>query len=109
MYIETQLSLPAHGVTHRRERLDGLTHRGERVEYAFAIGEGPLLTLDDLTPELRGEPPPREGDTDDPRAAERARIVDALKKTGGRKGKAAGELGMSRSTLWRKLREYRIA
>jgi two-component system response regulator AtoC len=79
------------------------------VEYAFAIGEGPLLGLDDLTPELRGEPPPREGDTDDPRAAERARIVDALKKTGGRKGKAARELGMSRSTLWRKLREYRIA
>lgn len=79
------------------------------VEYAFAVGEGPTLTLDDLTPELRGEPPPRDGDTEDPRAAERARIVDTLKKLGGRKGKAADALGMSRSTLWRKLREYRIA
>jgi two-component system response regulator AtoC len=79
------------------------------VEYAFAVGEGPLMTLDCLTPELRGEPPPREGDVEDPRAAERSKIVEALKQVGGRKGKAADLLGMSRSTLWRKLREYRIA
>jgi two-component system response regulator AtoC len=79
------------------------------VEYAFAVGEGAVFTVDDLTPELRGEPPPREGDGDDPRTLERARIVDALKRADGRKGKAADLLGMSRSTLWRKLREHRIA
>lgn len=78
------------------------------VEHAFAIGEGEVMGLDDLTPELRGEPPPQEGDVLDPRATERARIVDALNAAGGRKGKAAVALGMSRSTLWRKLREYRI-
>ena len=79
------------------------------VEYAFAVGEGPVITPSDLTPELRGEPPPRDGDPQDPRAAEKARILAALERTGGRKGKAADMLGMSRSTLWRKLRELRIA
>ncbi|MEZ4443806.1 MAG: sigma 54-interacting transcriptional regulator [Polyangiaceae bacterium] len=78
------------------------------VEYAFAVGVGPVFTLSDVTPEIRGEPPPRDGDVLDPRAAERARIVETLKKLGGRKGEAAEALGMSRSTLWRKLREYRI-
>ena len=79
------------------------------VEYAFAVGEGPVLDMADLTPELRGEPPPRDGDPQDPRAAEKARILEALKKTHGQKSKAADLLGMSRSTLWRKLRELRIA
>ena len=78
------------------------------VEYAFAIGDRAVMGVDDLTPELRGEAPPLEGDVQDPRTVERARIVGALKKTGGRKGQAAKDLGMSRSTLWRKLREYRI-
>ena len=79
------------------------------VEYGFAVGEGPVLTMAELTPELRGEPPPDDGAADDPQATEKARIVEALRKTGGRKGKAAELLGMSRSTLWRKLREHRIA
>ncbi|MBT8492346.1 MAG: sigma 54-interacting transcriptional regulator [Deltaproteobacteria bacterium] len=76
------------------------------VEFAFAIGEGPTFTPDELTPELRGEPP-----TDHVRrsgSSERHRIEQALSKAGGRKGKAAELLGMSRSTLWRKLREYRL-
>ncbi len=86
------------------------------VEYACAIGEGPDYIFDDLTPELRGEPPPRvfapqptmPGPASDLEAAERARIVEALRKAGGRKGKAAQLLGVDRSTLWRKLREYRV-
>jgi two-component system response regulator AtoC len=84
------------------------------IEYACAIGEGPDYTLDDLTPELRGEPPPRDlsavtapaGDAAEER--ERARIVAALQRAGGVKGEAARLLGVDRSTLWRKLRELRI-
>jgi two-component system response regulator AtoC len=79
------------------------------VEHAFAVGEGPMMKLDCLTPELRGEPPPGSDAEADPRAAERAKIIEALAKNGGKKGKAADALGMSRSTLWRKLREHRIA
>ncbi|MGE4297784.1 MAG: sigma-54 interaction domain-containing protein [Desulfovibrionaceae bacterium] len=37
---------------------------------------------------------------------ERAMILDALVQARGRRAKAAGILGMSRSTLWRKMREY---
>ena len=93
------------------------------VEYACAIGEGPDYTLEDLTPELRGEPPPRvlppptpldaPGPATAPAmsakdAAERARLVDALHRAGGHKGEAARLLGVDRSTLWRKLREHQI-
>ena len=78
------------------------------LEYAFAVGEGPVLGIEDLTPELRGEePPPDRGARDKTLPEmERERIMDALRAHGGRKGKAAEELGMSRSTLWRKLREH---
>jgi transcriptional regulator with PAS, ATPase and Fis domain len=79
------------------------------VEYAFAVGEGPRLTLDQLPPELRGERPPR-GPTAgrSPEEQERQRIHDALEQCGGRKSEAAELLGMSRSTLWRKMRELHI-
>ncbi len=79
------------------------------IEYAFAVGEGRVLTLDELTPELRGEAPPderRQNPDATLRELERERLLDALRRTGGRKGKAAEALGMSRSTLWRKLREH---
>lgn len=79
------------------------------IEYAFAIGEGPILTTDDLTPELRGEPP-YEGEEVEltPRDLERRRILDALERAQGRKAEAAEILGMSRTTLWRKLREHHL-
>lgn len=78
------------------------------IEGAFAFGEGPVLTLDELTPELRGEQPPEdlpalEGTWSE---RERAAILDALARHGGRKGDAAEDLGMSRTTLWRKMKEH---
>ncbi|WP_319256347.1 helix-turn-helix domain-containing protein [Desulfosarcina sp.] len=36
------------------------------------------------------------------------RILAALKKTGGHRGKAARELKMERTTLWRKMKKYGI-
>ncbi len=79
------------------------------VEYAFAVGEGPVLQTSDLTPELLGVPP--EGDDLEigEHELERQRILEALRKAGGRKAKAADLLGISRSTLWRKMREHRIS
>ncbi len=82
------------------------------VEHAFAVGEGPLLKLEDLTLELRGLPPPE----DDPALsiafapddAEADRIRQTLGEVAGRKTEAAKRLGMSRSTLWRKMREHRL-
>ena len=41
-------------------------------------------------------------------AAERRLIMEALIKAGGRKAHAAELLGWGRSTLWRKIRKYKI-
>lgn len=80
------------------------------IEHAFIVGEGPLLDVDDLTPELRGEPPPGEEPTVEKslQQMERERIVAALAKHRGRKAAAAAALGISRSTLWRKLYEHHL-
>jgi two-component system, NtrC family, response regulator AtoC len=77
------------------------------VEYAFVVGEGPLLDVQDLTPELRGQAPPgipslSLADT------ERERMLRVLAKHKGRKAAAATELGISRSTLWRRLYAYHL-
>ena len=80
------------------------------IEYAFAIGEGPVMVEADLLPELRGEAPRVSGPSPgiDLRGEERERILSALRAAKGRKGDAAERLGINRSTLWRKLREYKI-
>ena len=39
---------------------------------------------------------------------EKEMILNALKKTGGKKIEAAKKLGISRKVLWKKLKEYNI-
>lgn len=82
------------------------------LEYAFAIGDGNTLTLDELTPELRGELPPNRDENTQLGFGygldESARIIKALAASGGRRDKAAEILGISRSTLWRKMRELKL-
>jgi len=81
------------------------------VEHAFIVGEDTILDLEDMPPELRGESPPEDEPVVDApaRQRERDRIVEALAKHGGRKGLAASELGISRTTLWNKLQKYQLA
>jgi transcriptional regulator with PAS, ATPase and Fis domain len=77
------------------------------LAYAFAIGDGPLLLPSDLPPELVS------GEAEAPAvatgAAERARIETALRRSGGNRERAAAELGISRVTLWRRMRELGLA
>ncbi|MEL6546891.1 MAG: helix-turn-helix domain-containing protein, partial [Myxococcota bacterium] len=65
----------------------------------------------DLTPELRGEGPEDGPETgvDTLATLERKRLVQALEQTSGKKAQAAVLLDMSRSTLWRKLKEHGLA
>ena len=77
------------------------------IEGAFAIGEGETITIAELPPELLGIKPGGE-ERITSASLERERIVDALKRNNGIKGAAAEQLGISRSTLWRKMREYRL-
>jgi two-component system response regulator AtoC len=79
------------------------------IEYAFVMGDGEVLTLDELTPELREEPPPVAAHRqDDEQDEERRELIDALERAHGKKTKAADLLGISRTTLWRKLKEHQI-
>ena len=85
------------------------------IEYAFAIGEGPVLTEAELPPEVRGierggtaeasEVPPKAVD-EDPLPFEARRLVRALERANGSRRRAAESLGISRTTLWRKLRQF---
>ena len=79
------------------------------VAYAFAVGLGEEWTRDELPPELRGEPPTREGLPMTAQDLERERLLDALRASNGNRGEAADMLEISRTTLWRKLREHGIA
>lgn len=79
------------------------------LEGAFAIGEGETLLLDDLPPELQGAQEIGAGFiVDNGSMSERKKIQLALQEANGRKGRAAELLGMSRATLWRKMREYQL-
>ena len=78
------------------------------IEYAFVIGQGDILELDELTPELRGEPPPNRKRQNSGVDDERRRILAALKASDGHRGKAAGRLDISRTTLWRRMKELDI-
>jgi transcriptional regulator with PAS, ATPase and Fis domain len=86
------------------------------LAYAFAIGEGPELVLGDLPGEV-AQPAtaaaevvavnehPRQIDDERP---EVRRIRDALLRTAGSRERAARLLGMSRVTLWRRMRELGV-
>jgi DNA-binding NtrC family response regulator len=82
------------------------------VEYAFAVGRGHELTLDDLPPEFRETPAPngvvaplskisRHGNEAD-------LIREALQAADGHLETAARYAGMSRATFWRKRKKYLI-
>ncbi len=86
------------------------------VEYATVMGEGPVLGEADLPPDVRGVDA-RALDTvnapDPALAARRAelplearRLLNALERAGGHMSRAAASLGMSRTTLWRKLKKH---
>lgn len=80
------------------------------IEYAFVMGEGEVLRLEDLTPEVQGLPAPPQTSHDSPsiRRQEIDAILAALRETNNHKGDAALKLGFSRAKLWRKIREYGI-
>lgn len=77
------------------------------MEYAVVMTDGPIIGLDALPPELRGEAPPNQKGSPAPSEVERMRR--ALTQAQGDREQAAEILGMSRSTLWRKMREANLS
>jgi two-component system, NtrC family, response regulator AtoC len=82
------------------------------IEYAFVMGEGAVLTEAELPPEVRGDEEQALGaavNTPEPLAEgmppEARRLLRAIERAGGHHGRAAASLGISRTTLWRRLRK----
>jgi DNA-binding NtrC family response regulator len=83
-----------------------------RVERGVALALGPWLMPGDLFPEhaVAAPPPDQFASLEDARlAAERRHILRALALTGGEIIPAAKALGISRTTLWEKMRRLGIA
>ncbi|HEV2501011.1 MAG TPA: sigma-54 dependent transcriptional regulator [Terriglobia bacterium] len=80
------------------------------VQRAMALGAGPLLQLKDLPPVMLGtiksEAQPGEPHTLED--LERRAIVNALETAGGDRLRAAKLLGIGKTTIYRKLKEYGI-
>ena len=82
------------------------------IEQAFVLGDGPVLTLDELPPELVAAEPageaelPRGAGGPDLKAIQRQQLLDAIRATGGRRDRMAERLGISRATLYRRLKEH---
>jgi transcriptional regulator with GAF, ATPase, and Fis domain len=91
---------------------------GNALEYAVATCTGQTIQLENLPTDLRHrvdgmeppEPAPPASRTDSPEEdpVERVRIVQVLESARWNRGHAAEALGMSRSTLWRRMKELGI-
>ena len=82
-----------------------------RVERAVALAAGPWIGAADLFPDLEigGRDAQEIAPLADVRdAAERRHIVAALEKTGGQVRRAAELLGVSRTTLWEKMKKLGV-
>ncbi|MFN0253133.1 MAG: sigma-54 interaction domain-containing protein [Kofleriaceae bacterium] len=108
-HIES-IAAPAEAALERYEWPGNVRELRNVLAYAFAIGEGPVLQVGDLPQEIvspLGGPETYVRDVAAPtdENPELRRIRDALVRTSGNRDRAARLLGMSRVTLWRRLRD----
>jgi len=79
------------------------------IERAMALGSGPILHAGDLPTSLQygaGERPPQNDELLPLEEMERRAILRALREAGGDKLAAARILGIGKTTLYRKLKQY---
>jgi DNA-binding NtrC family response regulator len=79
------------------------------VERAVALGSGPILHVGDLPSNLKYDMPAPLPDKDEflpLEELERRAILRALRESGGDKLRAARLLGIGKTTLYRKLKQY---
>jgi transcriptional regulator with PAS, ATPase and Fis domain len=85
------------------------------IEYCFVVCHGGIIQKEHLPVELISSPTELLSSAEDLRdplseaISEKSHIESTLARNGGNKTKAARDLGIHRTTLWRKLRRYGIA
>jgi len=79
------------------------------LEHAFVLANGSALNLGDLPPDVAASPRVlSSGAAPAGDSVERERIRKALLKSGGNRTRASQSLGISRVTLWHKMKQYGI-
>ena len=82
------------------------------IEYAFVLCPGDEIKPEHLPVTLTGNSRPLSvGESNlgmQVKGDDRGRMIEALKRTGGNKSEAARLLGISRVTLWKRLKKYEI-
>jgi PAS domain S-box-containing protein len=76
------------------------------IEHAFVMCDGDEIQVHCLPQTITSAAISPSGRPPDPQETERRLIEDALRRHYGNRQRAASELGMHRSTLWRKMRLY---
>lgn len=84
------------------------------IEHAFVVCSGSTIQVEDLPPHIRGEAVGRitqrtQPDTPPLEAAEASAIRASLERNSGNRTHAAKDLGVSRNTLWRKMKRHGIS
>jgi len=82
------------------------------IEHAIVFGRSDLIIPEDLPPRLLGMVTPQNSPSDKRLTLvdlERSHILAALHEHGWNRTKAAKALGITRATLWRKLKVFRIS
>jgi PAS domain S-box-containing protein len=81
------------------------------LEYAFVVAEAGLIEPSHLPPKLNSLkiPPPKLPKTDVvPDSDEKTALINALRQAGGNQSQAAALLGVSRVTIWHRMKKYGI-
>ncbi|MFZ5775251.1 MAG: sigma-54-dependent transcriptional regulator [Thermodesulfobacteriota bacterium] len=81
------------------------------IERAVALAREPLLTPKDLPPDILlagNRPMPPEKSTTQLKALEQEHIYEVYRRTGFNQTETAQQLGISRTTLWRRLKELNL-
>jgi len=79
------------------------------VEHAVILAKGEMITENDLPQNLRWAIPRAEEPPRSLKETEKRLILKVLKEVGGNKYRAAKKLGITRSTLYGKVRKHGIA
>jgi DNA-binding NtrC family response regulator len=74
------------------------------VEHAYVLCAGSIIEVEDLPAHIREATEGRSRKL--PPDSEEAILLETLRRTGGNRAQAARELGMDRSTFWRKLKRF---